>query len=71
MKPLGSLKVLTPSAEVCGNFETNPHRTNWGEVIDNHRVYINGGYGKGGQIPLPVSVEVSQSQIKDVVLGAR
>jgi len=44
---------------------------NWGvEVIDNDSVYINDGYDKGVQTPLPVSVEGFQSQIKDVVVGA-
>lgn len=41
------------------------------EAIGNDSVYTNGGCGKGGQSPLPVSVGGPHVRIKDVVVGGR
>jgi TldD protein len=41
------------------------------EAIGNDSVYRNGGCGKGGQSPLPVSVGGPHVRIKDVVVGGR
>ncbi|MBD1839096.1 TldD/PmbA family protein [Coleofasciculus sp. FACHB-501] len=41
------------------------------EAIGNDSIYINGGCGKGGQMPLPVSVGGPHLRIKNVVVGGR
>ena len=41
------------------------------EAIGNDSVYLNGGCGKGGQMPLPVSVGGPHVRIKNVVVGGR
>jgi TldD protein len=41
------------------------------EAVGNDSVYRNGGCGKGGQSPLPVSVGGPHLKIKDVVVGGR
>ncbi|MFB2968885.1 TldD/PmbA family protein [Aerosakkonema sp. BLCC-F183] len=41
------------------------------EAIGNDSVYLNGGCGKGGQMPLPVSVGGPHIRIKNVVVGGR
>lgn len=41
------------------------------EAIGNDAVYLNGGCGKGGQSPLPVSVGGPHVRIKNVVVGGR
>jgi TldD protein len=41
------------------------------EAIGNDSVYLNGGCGKGGQAPLPVSVGGPHLRIKNVVVGGR
>jgi TldD protein len=41
------------------------------EAIGNDSVYKNGGCGKGGQSPLPVSVGGPHVRIKNVVVGGR
>lgn len=41
------------------------------EAIGNDAVYKNGGCGKGGQSPLPVSVGGPHLRIKNVVVGGR
>jgi TldD protein len=41
------------------------------ETIGNDSIYINGGCGKGGQMPLPVSVGGPHLRIKNVVVGGR
>ena len=41
------------------------------EAIGNDTFYTNGGCGKGGQMPLPVSVGGPHLRIKDVVIGGR
>jgi TldD protein len=41
------------------------------EAIGDDSVYTNGGCGKGGQSPLPVSVGGPHVRIKDVVVGGR
>lgn len=41
------------------------------EAIGNDSVYRNGGCGKGGQSPLPVSVGGPHVRIKNVVVGGR
>jgi TldD protein len=41
------------------------------EAVGNDSVYRNGGCGKGGQAPLPVSVGGPHLRIKDVVVGGR
>lgn len=41
------------------------------EAIGNDSNYNNGGCGKGGQMPLPVSVGGPHLRIKDVVVGGR
>jgi TldD protein len=41
------------------------------EAIGNDAVYRNGGCGKGGQSPLPVSVGGPHVRIKNVVVGGR
>lgn len=41
------------------------------EAIGNDSIYISGGCGKGGQMPLAVSVGGPHLRIKDVVIGGR
>ena len=41
------------------------------EAIGNDTIYTNGGCGKGGQMPLPVSVGGPHLRIKNVVVGGR
>ena len=41
------------------------------EAIGNDTLYVNGGCGKGGQMPLPVSVGGPHVRIKNVVVGGR
>lgn len=41
------------------------------EGIGNDSLYVNGGCGKGGQMPLPVSVGGPHLRIKNVVVGGR
>jgi TldD protein len=41
------------------------------EAIGNDTLYTNGGCGKGGQMPLPVSVGGPHLRIKNVVVGGR
>ena len=41
------------------------------EAIGNDTLYTNGGCGKGGQMPLPVSVGGPHVRIKNVVVGGR
>ena len=41
------------------------------EAIGNDTLYVNGGCGKGGQMPLPVSVGGPHLRIKNVVVGGR
>lgn len=41
------------------------------EAIGNDTIYTNGGCGKGGQAPLPVSVGGPHLRIKNVVVGGR
>jgi TldD protein len=41
------------------------------EAVGNDSAYRNGGCGKGGQSPLPVSVGGPHLRIKDVVVGGR
>jgi TldD protein len=41
------------------------------ESIGNDTLYTNGGCGKGGQMPLPVSVGGPHLRIKNVVIGGR
>ncbi len=41
------------------------------EAISNDTIYTNGGCGKGGQMPLPVSVGGPHVRIKNVVVGGR
>jgi len=41
------------------------------EAIGDDSVYLNGGCGKGGQMPLPVSVGGPHVRIKNVVVGGR
>ena len=41
------------------------------EAISNDTLYVNGGCGKGGQSPLPVSVGGPHLRIKNVVVGGR
>lgn len=41
------------------------------EAIGDDSVYLNGGCGKGGQMPLPVSVGGPHLRIKNVVVGGR
>ena len=41
------------------------------EAIGNDTLYLNGGCGKGGQMPLPVSVGGPHIRIKNVVVGGR
>jgi TldD protein len=41
------------------------------EAIGNDHLYTNGGCGKGGQMPLPVSVGGPHVRIKNVVVGGR
>jgi TldD protein len=41
------------------------------EAISNDTLYTNGGCGKGGQMPLPVSVGGPHLRIKNVVVGGR
>ena len=41
------------------------------EAIGNDSVYLNGGCGKGGQMPLPVSVGGPHIRIANVVVGGR
>jgi TldD protein len=41
------------------------------EAIGDDAVYVNGGCGKGGQMPLAVSVGGPHVRIKDVVVGGR
>lgn len=41
------------------------------EGIGSDAVYLNGGCGKGGQMPLPVSVGGPHIRIKNVVVGGR
>ncbi len=41
------------------------------EAIGNDTLYTNGGCGKGGQMPLPVSVGGPHIRIKNVVVGGR
>ncbi|PSB05231.1 hypothetical protein C7B64_00030 [Merismopedia glauca CCAP 1448/3] len=41
------------------------------EAIGNDSVYLNGGCGKGGQMPLAVSVGGPHLRIKNVVVGGR
>lgn len=41
------------------------------EAIGNDLSYSNGGCGKGGQMPLPVSVGGPHVRIKDIVVGGR
>lgn len=41
------------------------------EAIGNDSLYTNGGCGKGGQMPLPVSVGGPHVRIKNVVVGGR
>ncbi len=41
------------------------------EAIGNDSIYRNGGCGKGGQSPLPVSVGGPHVRIKNVVIGGR
>lgn len=41
------------------------------EAIGNDSLYTNGGCGKGGQMPLPVSVGGPHLRIKNVVVGGR
>lgn len=41
------------------------------EAVGNDSVYLNGGCGKGGQMPLPVSVGGPHVRIKNVVVGGR
>ncbi len=41
------------------------------EAIGNDSIYVSGGCGKGGQMPLPVSVGGPHLRIKNVVVGGR
>lgn len=41
------------------------------EAIGNDTLYTNGGCGKGGQMPLPVSVGGPHLRVKNVVVGGR
>lgn len=41
------------------------------EAISNDTLYTNGGCGKGGQMPLPVSVGGPHIRIKNVIVGGR
>ena len=41
------------------------------DAISNDTLYTNGGCGKGGQMPLPVSVGGPHIRIKNVVVGGR
>ncbi|HEY9852644.1 MAG TPA: TldD/PmbA family protein [Leptolyngbyaceae cyanobacterium] len=41
------------------------------KAIGNDSVYLNGGCGKGGQMPLPVSVGGPHIRIENVVVGGR
>ena len=41
------------------------------EAVGNDTIYTNGGCGKGGQMPLPVSVGGPHLKIKNVVIGGR
>jgi TldD protein len=41
------------------------------EAIGNDTLFTNGGCGKGGQMPLPVSVGGPHLRIKNVVIGGR
>jgi TldD protein len=41
------------------------------EAISDDTIYTNGGCGKGGQMPLPVSVGGPHIRIKNVVVGGR
>ncbi|MBF2096750.1 MAG: TldD/PmbA family protein [Gloeomargaritaceae cyanobacterium C42_A2020_066] len=41
------------------------------EAIGNDAIYLNGGCGKGGQSPLPVSVGGPHLRIRNVVVGGR
>ena len=41
------------------------------EAVGNDAMYTNGGCGKAGQMPLPVSVGGPHIRIKDVVVGGR
>lgn len=41
------------------------------EAISDDTLYVNGGCGKGGQMPLPVSVGGPHVRIKNVVVGGR
>jgi TldD protein len=41
------------------------------EAIGNDTLYTNGGCGKGGQMPLPVSVGGPHLRIQNVVVGGR
>lgn len=41
------------------------------DAISDDTLYTNGGCGKGGQMPLPVSVGGPHIRIKNVVVGGR
>lgn len=41
------------------------------EAVGNDTLYTNGGCGKGGQMPLPVSVGGPHLRVKNVVVGGR
>lgn len=41
------------------------------DAIGNDSVYLNGGCGKKGQMPLPVSVGGPHVRIRNVVVGGR